>query len=215
MEDKNKLIFIGVSLVVLAIIVAAVLIPKGGGDDESSAPAQPVTKEGNLDEPTPTVEKGEAASVTMETSEGTFVIDLDTENDPVTANNFAYLTEEGFYDGLGFHRIVPDFVIQGGDPEGTGAGGPGYKVVEAPPKDTQYTVGTVAMAKSGDEAPGTSGSQFFVVTGSGGSSLTPDYAVVGRVSSGLDVVKKIGQLGGPDEKPTKEVVIEKATLEKG
>ncbi len=215
MEDRNKLIIIGVSLVVLAVIVAAVLIPKGGGDDESAAPAQAVTKEGNLDEPTSTVEKGESASVTMETSEGTFVIDLDTENDPVTANNFAYLTEEGFYDGLGFHRIVPDFVIQGGDPEGTGAGGPGYKVVEAPPKDTQYTVGTVAMAKSGDEAPGTSGSQFFVVTGSGGSSLTPDYAVVGMVSSGLDVVKKIGQLGGPDEKPTKEVVIEKATLEKG
>jgi len=71
------------------------------------------------------------------------------------------------------------------------------------------------MAKSGDEAPGTSGSQFFVVTGSGGSSLTPDYAVVGKVSSGLDVVKKIGQLGGADEKPTKDVVIEKATLEKG
>ena len=97
MEDKNKLIFIGVSLVVLAIIVAAVLIPKGGGDDESSAPAQPVTKEGNLDEPTPTVEKGETASVTMETSEGTFVIVLDTENDPVTANNFAYLTEEDMH----------------------------------------------------------------------------------------------------------------------
>lgn len=215
MEDKNKLIFIGVSLVVLAIIVAAVLIPKGGGDDESSAPAQPVTKEGNLDEPTPTVEKGETASVTMETSEGTFVIVLDTENDPVTANNFAYLTEEGFYDGLGFHRIVPDFVIQGGDPTGTGSGGPGYSVVETPPKSTTYPVGTVAMAKTGAEAPGTSGSQFFIVTGAQGSSLTPDYSIAGTVSEGLEVVKRIGELGSASEQPTKQVVIEKATLEKG
>jgi cyclophilin family peptidyl-prolyl cis-trans isomerase len=151
----------------------------------------------------------------METSEGSFTIELDTEQAPKTANNFAYLTEEGFYDGLGFHRIVPDFVIQGGDPRGDGTGGPGYKVVERPPAGIEYTPGVVAMAKSGAEKPGTSGSQFFVVTGEGGASLTPDYALVGRVTEGLDVVQAIGRLGGPDERPTKTVVIEKATLEKG
>ncbi|MCB0829839.1 MAG: peptidylprolyl isomerase, partial [Solirubrobacterales bacterium] len=101
----------------------------------------------------------------METTEGDFTITLDTGNWPITANNFAYLTEEGFFDGLGFHRIVPEFVIQGGDPTGSGTGGPGYSVVETPPRDTKYPIGTVAMAKTAAEAPGTSGSQFFIVTG--------------------------------------------------
>jgi len=215
MKNREKVITLVVAGVLLAAVVIVIVLARGGGDDDSGTPATPVTKEGNLDEPGTVVEKGEPASVTMETSEGTFKIALDTERAPITANNFAYLTEEGFYDGLGFHRIVPDFVIQGGDPLGDGTGGPGYKVVEAPPKDIKYDVGVVAMAKSGTEASGTSGSQFYIVTGSGGQSLTPDYALVGKVSEGLDVVKKIGALGGPDEQPTKDVVIEKATLEKG
>lgn len=151
----------------------------------------------------------------METTEGDFTIDLDTTTWPVTANSFAYLTEEGFYDGLGFHRIVPDFVIQGGDPNGTGTGGPGYSVVEAPPQNTTYPIGTVAMAKSGADAPGQSGSQFFIVTGAQGATLTPDYAIAGKVNEGMDVVEAIGNLGSADETPTKQVVIEKATLEKG
>ncbi|MGA7397907.1 MAG: peptidylprolyl isomerase [Solirubrobacterales bacterium] len=216
MKNREKVIGLLVALVILVVAVAGILIARGGGDDETQT-AELVTKEGNLTEPEDgqVVAEGEAASVTMETSEGTFRIDLNTEEDPVTANNFAYLTEEGFYDGLGFHRIVPDFVIQGGDPTGTGNGGPGYKVVEAPPEDTTYDVGVVAMAKTATEAAGTSGSQFFVVTGSQGQTLTPDYAVVGQVSEGMDVVQAIGELGGADQQPTKEVVIEKATLEKG
>ncbi len=211
MSERTKLLIAGVSGLVLAVIVTVVLI--GGGDE--GTPAAPVTKEGNLEPPGEVVAPGESASVVMETSEGSFTIQLDTERAPKTANNFAYLTEEGFYDGLGFHRIVPDFVIQGGDPLGDGSGGPGYKVVEAPPQGLEYEPGIVAMAKSGAEASGTSGSQFFVVTGAGGASLTPDYALVGQVSEGMDVVEAIGALGGPDEQPTKEVVIEKATLEKG
>jgi cyclophilin family peptidyl-prolyl cis-trans isomerase len=149
----------------------------------------------------------------METSEGSFTIDLDTEAAPRTTNSFAYLVQEGFYDGLGFHRIVPDFVIQGGDPLGDGTGGPGFKTVEQPPSDLSYEPGVVAMARSGDERPGTSGSQFFVVTGAGGASLPPEYALVGTVSEGFDVVEEIGSFGGPDEQPTRTVVIEKATLE--
>lgn len=216
MKNREKAITLAVAGVLLVAVVLVILISRGGdSDSDSGSPATAVTKEGNLPEPTQVLDEGEPASVTMETSEGSFTINLDTERAPVTANNFAYLTEEGFYDGLGFHRIVPDFVIQGGDPLGDGTGGPGYKVVEAPPQDLKYELGVVAMAKSGDEAPGTSGSQFYVVTGSGGASLPPDYALVGEVSEGLDVVEKIGALGGADEQPTKEVVIEKATLEQG
>ncbi|MBK5233155.1 MAG: peptidylprolyl isomerase [Thermoleophilia bacterium] len=213
MKDREKAIFLAVAGVLLAVVVVVILVARGSDSDSGSATIE--TKTDKLDKPTQVVEKGETASVTMETSEGTFTIALDTERAPITANNFAYLTEEGFYDGLGFHRIVPDFVIQGGDPLGDGTGDPGYKVTEAPPKDLKYDVGVVAMAKSADEAPGTSGSQFYVVTGSGAQSLKPEYALVGKVSEGMDVVQKIGQLGGADQKPTKDVVIEKATLEKG
>ncbi|HMU26692.1 MAG TPA: peptidylprolyl isomerase [Solirubrobacterales bacterium] len=216
MSERGKLVTLGVIGAVLAVVVLVVLVGRGGDDDDSSI-ATPVTKDVKLSRPEPgsVVQPGEKASVKMETTEGDFTISLDTENWPVTANSFAYLTEEKFYDGLGFHRIVPDFVIQGGDPTGTGSGGPGYSVVETPPKSTTYPVGTVAMAKTGAEAPGTSGSQFFIVTGAQGSSLTPDYSIAGTVSEGLEVVKRIGELGSASEQPTKQVVIEKATLEKG
>jgi len=216
MSERGKLVTLGVIGTVLAVVVLVVLVGRGGDDDDSSI-ATPVTKDVKLSRPEPgsVVQPGEKASVKMETTEGDFTISLDTENWPVTANSFAYLTEEKFYDGLGFHRIVPDFVIQGGDPTGTGSGGPGYSVVETPPKSTTYPVGTVAMAKTGAEAPGTSGSQFFIVTGAQGSSLTPDYSIAGTVSEGLEVVKRIGELGSASEQPTKQVVIEKATLEKG
>ena len=216
MSERGKLVTLGVIGAVLAVVVLVVLVGRGGDDDDSSI-ATPVTKDVKLSRPEPgsVVQPGEKASVKMETTEGDFTISLDTENWPVTANSFAYLTEEKFYDGLGFHRIVPDFVIQGGDPTGTGSGGPGYSVVETPPKSTTYPVGTGAMAKTGAEAPGTSGSQFFIVTGAQGSSLTPDYSIAGTVSEGLEVVKRIGELGSASEQPTKQVVIEKATLEKG
>ena len=211
MTDRAKLLIASLAALILAAVVVAVVV--SGGEDES--PPRVVEKEGNLQPPGEVVAAGEQASVVMETSEGSFTIELDTRQAPKTANNFAYLTEEGFYDGLGFHRVVPGFVIQGGDPRGDGTGGPGYKVVEPPPKGTRYTPGVVAMAKSGSEKAGTSGSQFFIVTGQGGASLTPDYALVGRVTEGFDVVQSIGRLGGPDELPTRTVVIEKATLETG
>lgn len=211
MSDRAKLLIIGVSGAVLAVALAVVLL---GGDGDSEAP-EVVTKQGNLDPPGRVIAPGQAASVVMDTSEGSFTIELDTDAAPKTTNSFAYLVEEGFYDGLGFHRIVPDFVIQGGDPLGDGTGGPGYKTVEKPPADLTYEPGVVAMARAGDEQPGTSGSQFFVVTGAGGASLPPDYALVGRVSDGLDVVEEIGALGAADEQPTRTVVIERATLETG
>jgi cyclophilin family peptidyl-prolyl cis-trans isomerase len=129
---------------------------------------------------------------TVATSCGDFQITLDAKRAPKTGGNFAYLVSKRFYDGLTFHRIVPDFVIQGGDPAGNGSGGPGYTVVEAPPKDLSYDPGVVAMAKTQTDPSGASGSQFFVVTGSGAASLPPQYALLGKVTEGMDVVKKIG-----------------------
>ncbi len=148
----------------------------------------------------------------MKTSEGSFSFDLDVKDSPQTTASFASLVRKGFFDGLTFHRIVPGFVIQGGDPNGDGTGGPGYTTVDTPPADAKYTKGVVAMAKGGAEPPGTSGSQFFVVTGDD-AQLPPEYALLGKVTKGLDVVEKIGRLGDPQtEQPTKKVVIEKATV---
>lgn len=215
MSERGKLVTLAVIGAVLAVVVVVVVLGRGG--DDQGETGTPVTKDVQLEEPKPgsVVAEGEQAQVVMETTEGDFTVALDTKKWPLTANSFAYLTEEGFYDGLGFHRIVPEFVIQGGDPTGSGTGGPGYSLVETPPKNTTYPIGTVAMAKSGAEAAGTSGSQFFVVTGARGATLTPDYAIAGKVTDGMDVVQAIGSLGGADERPTKQVVIEKATLERG
>lgn len=165
--------------------------------------------------PTPTLEEGKEHVVTLKTSQGSFEITLDTERAPVTANSFAYLTEKRFYDGLVFHRVVPDFVIQGGDPigdsENAGTGGPGYQVVETPPSDLTYTRGVVAMAKGGADAPGASGSQFFVVSAAD-VGLPPEYALVGKVTKGLRTVDKITALGEGDGPPSKEVKITSARL---
>src|SRR6202012_4359958 len=108
---------------------------------------QPEPRQEKLPKPQQTIKKGEKLTAVVETNCGTFDIALATREAPPSANAFAYLIEEGFYDELTLHRIVPEFVIQGGDPLGTGAGGPGYEVVEAPPKKLKYTKGTVAMAK--------------------------------------------------------------------
>jgi peptidyl-prolyl cis-trans isomerase B (cyclophilin B) len=153
--------------------------------------------------------------VVMKTNRGTFTITLDQKTSPHVAASFAALVRKGYFDGTIFHRIVPGFLIQGGDPTGTGRGFPGYTVVDKPPKKTKYTAGLVAMAKTGVQRPGTAGSQFFIVT-KGDLGLPPIYAVLGRVTAGMPVVKKIGELGDiTTEKPTKRVVIQRATLKEG
>jgi peptidyl-prolyl cis-trans isomerase B (cyclophilin B) len=151
-------------------------------------------------------------TVTMKTNEGTFEFSLDVKDSPNTTASFVKLVKKGFFDGTIFHRIVPGFVIQGGDPTGSGTGGPGYTTVDVPPANTKYTKGVVAMAKAGNEPPGTAGSQFFVVTAAD-TPLPPDYALLGEVTSGMDVVEKIGRLGDPaTERPTKRIVIQKASV---
>jgi cyclophilin family peptidyl-prolyl cis-trans isomerase len=164
--------------------------------------------------PTARLSPSKTYDVTFKTNCGSFTIRLATKTSPATTASFAGLTGKGFFDHTVFHRIVPGFVIQGGDPTGTGTGGPGYSTVDTPPADAQYTHGVVAMAKTQDEAPGTAGSQFFIVTATD-ASLPPEYAIVGRVTEGLPVVDAIGQFGDPADPAgtaTKVVVIEKATV---
>jgi len=149
----------------------------------------------------------------VDTNCGSFTITLDVKGAPKTTASLVALAEDGFFDDLTFHRIVPGFVIQGGDPTGTGTGGPGYTTVDVPPPGAGYTKGVVAMAKGGIDPPGSSGSQFFVVTADD-AGLPPDYAIVGEVTEGLGVVETIGTLGDPaTEQPLEPVVIEKITVE--
>lgn len=135
--------------------------------------------------------------VVIQTNCGTIAIRLDVRRAPRTSSAFAGLVRGKFFDGLTFHRIAKpggnDYVIQGGDPLGTGNGGPGYSVVEPPPKDLRYTRFTVAMAKTQTEQPGTSGSQFFIVTASE-APLEPEYALLGEVVGGKAVVNRIAQV---------------------
>ena len=220
----RRLIVLGVFALIAVGVVAAILIGRGGGEDGGSSTTAsadgcreveaPKPKTVAFKAPKQVLAKGEEATAVVETSCGTFAIALDTRRAPKTANSFAFLAEEGFYDDLTFHRIVPEFVIQGGDPAGTSTGGSGYTIVEKPPPNLAYTTGIVAMAKSPAEPPGSSSSQFYVVTGVD-AGLPPEYALVGKVDAGMDVVERIGELGTPEEKPTQTVLIEAVTIEKG
>jgi cyclophilin family peptidyl-prolyl cis-trans isomerase len=143
----------------------------------------------------------------FQTNCGSFTVTLDPKLAPNATSSLVSLAKRGFFTDTYFHRIVPGFVIQGGDPTGTGTGGPSYRTVDKPPRGTRYTHGVVAMAKTAAEPAGTAGSQFFVVTGAD-ARLPAEYAVVGKVTSGLDVVDRIGKLGDPaTEQPTSPVVI--------
>jgi peptidyl-prolyl cis-trans isomerase B (cyclophilin B) len=200
----------------IVAVAAAVLLAAGcGGGKKETATATTTEATGSSSASSaPALDPDKTYTVTLTTNQGTFGFDLDVKNSPHTTASFAALVKRSFFDGLTFHRIVPGFVIQGGDPNGDGTGGPGYTTVDPPPSDAKYTKGVVAMAKTAAEAPGTAGSQFFVVTGAD-IGLPPDYALLGNVSSGMDVVERIGKLGDPNDPngvPTKRVVIEKATL---
>jgi peptidyl-prolyl cis-trans isomerase B (cyclophilin B) len=222
-QDRTKLIALAVFALVAIGAVAAILIGRGAGGGDSSAAASasgckqveaPTPKQVSFKAPKQTVRRGEKLTAVVETSCGRFEIALDSKRAPKTVNSFAFLSEEGFYDGLSFHRVLPEFVIQGGDPLGNGAGGPGYSVDEKPPANLAYTKGVVAMAKSSAEPPGRSASQFFVVLAAD-AGLPPEYALVGRVDKGYDVVERIGKLGTSEEKPKQPVLIEKISIEKG
>ncbi len=222
-SERNKWIALGVFGLIAVVVVAAILISRSGGsssDSSKQASASgckkveaPPPKNVSFEAPKQTVKAGEGLTAVVATSCGAFDIALDAKRAPKTVNSFVFLSEEGFYDDLTFHRVAPEFVIQGGDPLGTGAGGPGYSVDEKPPANLAYTKGVVAMAKSSAEPPGRSGSQFFVVL-SADAGLPPEYALVGKVDKGYDVVERIGKLGTPEEKPKQTVLIEKISIER-
>jgi peptidyl-prolyl cis-trans isomerase B (cyclophilin B) len=213
----------------------------GGGDDEpesngagttTEAPAeepaageqgvcadveQPMPRDdGGQTRPAEPLDPAKTYTATVETSCGDFTIRLDQKTSPNAAASFAELARNGFFDDTIFHRIVPGFVIQAGDPTVTGSGGPGYSTTDPVPADASYDPGVVAMAKAGNEPAGTSGSQFFVVTGTS-TQLTPDYALLGRVTKGMDAVQAIGELGDPASggagTPLQSVIIETVTVD--
>jgi cyclophilin family peptidyl-prolyl cis-trans isomerase/predicted small secreted protein len=220
----------------IAVLAAAVLagcgsnsgggktadIPAGGTAPTTPAPApatatpaasgcrkvaKPKPKRGGgAKKPTAPLDASKAWTLTFKTNCGAFTVKLDLKSAPNASASMVALAKARFFDNTIFHRIVPGFVIQGGDPTATGTGGPGYKTHDRPPKGARYTRGVVAMAKTQQEPAGTAGSQFYVVTGAD-AHLPPDYAIIGKVLRGLPVVERIGKLGDASEQPTQTVVI--------
>jgi len=181
-----------------------------GGCESVDAPA--ARDPGSHTAPTAQLQAGTTYSLVFDTSCGKFTVQLDPALAPKTTASLVGLAKDGYFDDTIFHRVVPGFVIQGGDPSQTGAGGPGYSTVDVPPAGSKYTKGVVAMAKGGTEAPGTSGSQFFVVTADD-AGLPPDYAIVGKVTEGMDTVMRIDALGVGDGPPSQPVVLDTVTVD--
>ena len=198
-----------------ALITAPVLAGCGSSDSTSTSAATAAADSAaagkSWSSPPPmAIDEKAAYTAVMRTSEGNISIALDPKQAPKTVNNFVFLAKEGFYDGLTFHRVIPDFVIQAGDADGNGTGGPGYSFADELPKAGAYKLGSVAMANAG---PDTNGSQFFIITGQQGVQLPPNYSLFGQVTKGLDVAEKISTLAAPGtETPDPPVTIEKVTI---
>ena len=155
-------------------------------------------------------ETAKPKTITMETTMGRMVLELYDDKAPITCENFRRYVREGFYDGLIFHRVIDGFMIQGGCPSGTGTGGPGYRFDDEFDSSLRHnSAGILSMANAG---PGTNGSQFFITLGST-PHLNDNHSVFGKVTEGLDVVKKIGSTKtGPGDRPVEDVVIERVTI---
>jgi len=211
-----------VRALLLVLVVSALATGCGGGngaDTTTSAAGgcesvdAPAAREpGSRKAPTQPLDAGKTYSLAVDTNCGSFTMELDPAVAPRTAASLVALANDGYFDDTIFHRVVPGFVIQGGDPSQSGAGGPGYTTVDVPPADAKYTRGVVAMAKGGTEAPGTSGSQFFVVTADD-AGLPPDYAIVGKVTEGMDAVDRIDALGVGDGPPSQPGVVTSVTVD--
>ncbi len=161
------------------------------------------------EEPPMLIDTNKRYVATMVTSHGTMVIALDPLAAPRTVNSFVFLARYHYYEGVVFHRIIPGFVLQGGDPTGRGTGGPGYQFADELPAAGRYELGSLAMANAG---PNTNGSQFFVISGPDGMRLPPSYSLFGKVVSGLDVVATIDAIGTSSGKPKETVTIESVTI---
>jgi cyclophilin family peptidyl-prolyl cis-trans isomerase len=177
----------------------------------------PSPKAKTVGAPKQVLKKGQKATATVSTSCGSFTIALDTTQAPVTANAFAALAQQGVYDGTDFHRVVKGFVIQGGNQALSGPHGRSYEAVEAPPKNLTYSRGVVAMAKAQTDPIGATTGEFFVVTAPADAGLPPQYALIGKVSSGMATVNRIASLvdpslGAAGGEPLQTVLIDSVTV---
>ncbi|HUG08576.1 MAG TPA: peptidylprolyl isomerase [Acidimicrobiia bacterium] len=158
--------------------------------------------------PDMTIDLAKSYSATLDTNHGEVVIEFDPQRSPLTVNNFVFLAHDGFYDGVVFHRVIENFMIQGGDPTGTGRGGPGYRFRDETEGPGDYSRGTVAMANAG---PNTNGSQFFIMHQDTG--LPHSYTIFGKVTSGMDVVDSIATSDtDASDRPREDAVINKVTI---
>ena len=194
----------GLTVGALAALAYRVPPPFGGSPEGKHWDAPPAMA----------IDPGKGYSATLRTSEGEVIVDLLAEEAPKTVNNFVFLAREGYYDGVPFHRIIKDFMVQTGDPTGSGAGGPGYRFEDEPVR-LQYTRGIVAMANAG---PNTNGSQFFIVHGRQ-VNLPPKYTIFGRVREGLEALDKIAGTpvaparGGERSTPQRDVRLESVSID--
>ena len=155
------------------------------------------------------IDPAKTYTATFETSRGQIVIALDAINAPITVNNFVFLAAHHYYDGVIFHRIINGFMCQGGDPTGTGRGGPGYRFPDEPVRQ-RYQIGSVAMANAG---PNTNGSQFFLISGQSGVQLPPQYNHFGQIVKGLDVLDAMQQVDTDrSDRPREDVVIHSVAI---
>jgi cyclophilin family peptidyl-prolyl cis-trans isomerase len=196
-----------VPIIVMLSLIAGVMIFSGCSQTPAAVTAPPtsITEGGSIMQwaspPPMTIDQNKQYTATIKTNYGDIEVQLFPKDAPVTVNNFVFLARQGFYNGVKFHRVVKGFVIQGGDPTGTGAGGPGYRFAdEKISKD--YVSGTLAMANAG---PDTNGSQFFITLSNLSGSLPKNYTIFGQVTGGLDVVKKIGNVPVQAKVPGAEV----------
>ncbi len=155
------------------------------------------------------LEDGARYQAVMETSKGRMLFDLSSDRAPTTVNSFVFLARYHYFDGIGFHRIIPGFVVQGGDPTGSGAGGPGYRFRDELPKPGEYRIGSLAMANAG---PNTNGSQFFIISGPSGVQLPPSYSLFGQLVEGEEVLSQLDKAGSPSGKPQETCTIDSVTI---
>jgi cyclophilin family peptidyl-prolyl cis-trans isomerase len=185
-------------------------------DDTSDAECPPPdgtdspTRE--FDAPPPMcLDDGATLDAVVTTNVGEFTIALDPESAPVAANNFVFLARNRYFDDTVCHRIIPNFVVQCGDPTATGTGGPGYTIVDEPPAPGQYEIGSIAMAKTPN--PDSAGSQFFIITGSDGAALPPEYALFGQVVEGFEsTVESMAAAGSSTGEPTEPIEIQSVRI---
>jgi peptidyl-prolyl cis-trans isomerase B (cyclophilin B) len=212
------------AVAVATVIAALVCAGCGGGSSSTGSPPSAAScadvstpkprSPAKLEAPSGRLDAAKHWTLTFRTSCGLFEVRLAPQTSPRATASLVALARSGFFDGTIFHRIVPGFVIQGGDPTQSGRGGPGYTTVDTPAAGTRYAKGVVAMGKTATDPRGAAGSQFFVMTADA-PSLAPDYAVVGKVVSGMGVVERIGELGDPNDPngaPTMTVVIDKVIV---